>query len=85
VLHKAAAAIQGRGCAQFAPQGPAEILLALLPYSRDALNEWGARAALCLANILAVLAIYRWVARVARCRVVGRCWPRLQPFFFRGL
>lgn len=60
VLHKAAAAIQGRDDVLFLHRkGPAEILLTLLPYSQGmATNEWGVRLPFALANVLAVLSLY---------------------------
>jgi hypothetical protein len=61
VLHKAAAAIQGRDDALFLHRkGPVEILLPLLAYSQGmAINEWGARLPFALASIAAVLTHYR--------------------------
>lgn len=60
VLHKAAAAIQGRDDVLFLHRkGPAEILLTLLPYAQGmAIDEWGARLPFALANVLAVVALY---------------------------
>ncbi|MEN6479703.1 MAG: glycosyltransferase family 39 protein, partial [Anaerolineales bacterium] len=65
VVHKAAAAIQGRDDVLFLHRkGPAEILLVLLPYAQGmALNEWGARLPFALANVLAVLALYQIAKR----------------------